>query len=204
VNVLIAGGTGELGLAVAERLAGDGHLPIVFGRSPTRAEKARQVLGERGIVLTGNVHDVASLATVITEAKRHGPVDAYIHNVGLGEIPERPLEHWNEEEFLAAVTNAERGLLTLLRLVQPQLVLMLFGNLALTPLPGRAAALTVRMSLIGLLRCWETERPGRRFTLVKMGKLHGHYHLASDLATEIVAAMVHGGSEVLIGDTYGV
>lgn len=204
MNVLIAGGTGHLGLALAELLIRDGHTPIVFGRSRERAERAQNLLGPRAVALTGDCHDATSVAAVVRAAKQHGLIDAYIHNAGLGDIPERPLEHWQEDAFLQAQLAAERGIVTLLRSAQPRTVLLLYGNLALTPLPGRSAALAARMALLGILRCWEAERPGRRFTLVKMGKRAGSFHSTEELSRAVIEALYQGGSEVLVGDSYGI
>jgi|BEDMetMinimDraft_2_1075160.scaffolds.fasta_scaffold09618_2 NAD(P)-dependent dehydrogenase (short-subunit alcohol dehydrogenase family) len=203
MNVLIAGGTGELGMALAEGLIARGHTPIVFGRSEERAERARARLGSKAVVLVGDGHDEDSVAQVVTEAKRLGDIDAFVHNAGFGDVPERLLEQWHLDTFLEAQMRSERALLALLRLAQPQVVLLLLGNLALTPVPGRAVALATRLAIIGILRTWETERPGRRFTLVKMGKREGRFHTAPELVPAILAALFSEEREITVGDTYG-
>jgi acyl transferase domain-containing protein/acyl carrier protein len=85
-TVLVTGGTGGLGAAVARRLAGDGaeHLLLISRRGPDApgAEALRAELSGRGTRVTIAACDVADRAALAELLDEH-PVDALVHAAGL-------------------------------------------------------------------------------------------------------------------------
>jgi gluconate 5-dehydrogenase len=82
--VLVTGGTGGLGLAMASALAGAGASVVLTGRSGRRAGSVAAGLpGAVGIEL--DVRDEASVARAVEEAwSRLGGIDMLVNNAGIG------------------------------------------------------------------------------------------------------------------------
>jgi NAD(P)-dependent dehydrogenase (short-subunit alcohol dehydrogenase family) len=84
--VLITGGTDGLGLALAERLAGEGASVAVCGRDPARVDAARTLLGQTGDEVLAQRADVTSPADldafVDAAMQRWGRIDGIVHNAG--------------------------------------------------------------------------------------------------------------------------
>ncbi|CAM3846072.1 SDR family NAD(P)-dependent oxidoreductase [Kibdelosporangium persicum] len=86
---LIAGGSGRMGLAIAEHLAASGatRIALVSRRGPAPGNETLRRLGERGaevLTLRADVADEPRMAQVIEEVNRHwGPVNGVVHAAGI-------------------------------------------------------------------------------------------------------------------------
>jgi NAD(P)-dependent dehydrogenase (short-subunit alcohol dehydrogenase family) len=105
--ILVTGATDGLGLALARRLASDGHEVLVHGRDRDRAEAAAGEVGAAGIHLA----DFSRLAEVRSLADELPALDVLVNNAGL-IAPERVVtEDGNELTF--QVNHLAHFLLTL-------------------------------------------------------------------------------------------
>ncbi|USI74949.1 SDR family NAD(P)-dependent oxidoreductase [Sphingomonas morindae] len=83
---LVVGGAKGIGLAIAERLAGEGALVFLTGRDEETVAAAATRIGRgaRGIVADASVpRDLARAVAVVKEA--HGRIDALVLNAGISE-----------------------------------------------------------------------------------------------------------------------
>jgi 3-oxoacyl-[acyl-carrier protein] reductase len=77
-NVLITGGSGGIGRAIAARFAADGDAVVVTGRDPDRLRRAANELGARGVVC--DAADPAQVAAL--RATLSGTLDVLVNNAG--------------------------------------------------------------------------------------------------------------------------
>lgn len=95
---LVTGGNGGLGLAMARGLAEAGARVAVTGRDETKNHQAEGALGDRGVVLRGDVTDenfVASSIRAVVE--QFGTLDVLVNNAGGfggGPVTALTLERW--------------------------------------------------------------------------------------------------------------
>jgi len=85
-TALITGGTANLGLAIAHRLAADGwDLILNYAHDGTRARHARQQLERSDVAvraIRADVTDAAEVARLFREATSAAPVDLLVNNAG--------------------------------------------------------------------------------------------------------------------------
>lgn len=83
-NVVITGGGAGLGLAIARRLARDGHRLFLLGRNAARVEQAAQELGGGALGLACNVADPDAVdAAFAAIGEACGRIDVLINNAGV-------------------------------------------------------------------------------------------------------------------------
>jgi NAD(P)-dependent dehydrogenase (short-subunit alcohol dehydrogenase family) len=81
--VAVVGGTGGLGLSAAHAILAAGGRVVAVGRDAARVETAKRSLGERAIVLQGDVCDSATSERVIATAiQEFGRFDGLYHVAG--------------------------------------------------------------------------------------------------------------------------
>jgi enoyl-[acyl-carrier protein] reductase III len=95
-SVLVTGGTRGIGLAIAQRLVGDGASRAVLGymRNDEAAESARAAVDAEVVLVRGEV----SKPSVIEQLASHGPYEVVVHNAATGVIRtalETEDRHWD-------------------------------------------------------------------------------------------------------------
>lgn len=89
-TVLITGGSGGLGLALARQLAREGARVAICGRDPESLERALASLAETGaevMAVPADVTDPASVGRLIESVRqRFGPIDVLVNNAGVIEV----------------------------------------------------------------------------------------------------------------------
>lgn len=81
-TILITGGTGDIGRAIARRLAGSGDVPVIASRDLARAQQiAEGIDGAEAVVL--DITDAASCERAVgTIVERHGRIDGLVCSAG--------------------------------------------------------------------------------------------------------------------------
>ena len=97
-TVLVTGGNGGLGIAMAKGLAAAGASIAVTGRDREKNERAREVLGADVLVLEADVTDEAAVSRAMDSVQEHfGGLDVLVNNAGSfagGPITQLKLEAW--------------------------------------------------------------------------------------------------------------
>jgi len=84
-TVLVTGGAGDIGRALARRFLAGGHRVVLFDRDGTALEGAARdiVDGDRLVCITGDVTDSASIGEAVTRAEAaFGPIGVLVNNAG--------------------------------------------------------------------------------------------------------------------------
>lgn len=88
VHIVITGGSGGIGAALARRYLGRGDFVTLIARDPAKLDQARadclRETGRAPAILTGDVTHAADLDSLLREADRARPVDILIANAGIG------------------------------------------------------------------------------------------------------------------------
>ncbi len=96
--VLITGGAGGIGSALARRLVGRGDSVALFGRRAEAVETLAAELGEAALAISGDAGSVEDLDRAVSMAvERFGRLDGLAHCVG--SIRLKPLHLTTPEEF---------------------------------------------------------------------------------------------------------
>ena len=86
-RALVTGGSGDIGRAIARRLARDGwHVVVHANRNPERARQAVEEIaagGHRAEACTFDVTDAAWTTTALTALLASGPLQGIVHNAGI-------------------------------------------------------------------------------------------------------------------------
>jgi NAD(P)-dependent dehydrogenase (short-subunit alcohol dehydrogenase family) len=91
-RVLITGSTDGLGLMAAQLLLDEGHDVTFHARSAARADDLRRGEPRAKSVLVGDLASLAQTRDVAGQANALGPLDAVIHNAGVGYRQPRRIE----------------------------------------------------------------------------------------------------------------
>lgn len=122
--VLVAGGTGALGGAVAQAFLDEGAQVVVTYRSPTELEALRDAAGAQAARLDAHQVDVtddaAAASLVATIVHRHGRLDALVNAVG-GYTGGTPLWDTQAADFDRMIALNLRSGYALARAVVPAL-----------------------------------------------------------------------------------
>src|SRR4051794_22967994 len=101
-TAIVTGGASGIGLAIAERLAADGHAVAVFDLNGEAGEQAAEKIAASGGTAIGvrvDVSDRASIDAGVAEVHdRLGPALVLVNNAGLdgfGPFLKITLEEWN-------------------------------------------------------------------------------------------------------------
>ena len=83
-RVFITGSSTGLGLMAGQLLIEQGHEVVLHGRTRDRADDARTAAPDACGVVVGDLAMLVGMRQVAEEASRLGPLDAVIHNAGIG------------------------------------------------------------------------------------------------------------------------
>ncbi len=131
-RILLAGASSGIGLALAHRLAGDGHrLALLARRRAALAELARALPGgdERHAAVPADVLDPRAVEAAISEAEaRLGPVDTLVYSAGSAVF--LPIEETTGEVWSEMMGANLTGLFHVVRAVVPRFRLLGHGHIA--------------------------------------------------------------------------
>jgi NAD(P)-dependent dehydrogenase (short-subunit alcohol dehydrogenase family) len=83
-RVFITGSADGLGRAAAETLLGEGHQVVVHARSAERLARVGALVDRGASAVVGDLADLDQTRAVADQVNRLGPLDAAIHNAGVG------------------------------------------------------------------------------------------------------------------------
>lgn len=116
LNVLVAGGSGASGIAVARALRGAGHAVFTVGSDAARIAAAAAAAGEGVVPLTCDLADPAAVAALRADLAGRGVrLDGVIHLVGgwrgAKGIADQPDEDWDflERNAVTTLRNVSRA-----------------------------------------------------------------------------------------------
>ncbi|MEV8041457.1 SDR family NAD(P)-dependent oxidoreductase [Arthrobacter sp. NPDC080082] len=116
LNVLVAGGSGASGIAVARALRGAGHAVFTVGSDAARITAAAAAAGEGVVPLTCDLADPAAVAALREDLAGRGVrLDGVIHLVGgwrgAKGIADQPDEDWDflERNAVTTLRNVSRA-----------------------------------------------------------------------------------------------
>jgi NAD(P)-dependent dehydrogenase (short-subunit alcohol dehydrogenase family) len=79
----ITGSTDGIGRAAAQVLLADGHRVLVHARSRERGEPVAKALGGDVALVVGDLARIDDVRRLADQARKHGPIDAWVHNAGV-------------------------------------------------------------------------------------------------------------------------
>jgi NAD(P)-dependent dehydrogenase (short-subunit alcohol dehydrogenase family) len=150
---LITGGTDGLGLALAQRLVGDGGHVAVCGRDGDRLARAQDILGADAFCSQTDVTDGAQLDAFVDAAlARFGRLDGLVNNAGqtaATSIADSSDEQWRRDYELKVVSalHLARAVLPALEATQGAIINVLA---ILARAPGASTTPTSASRLAGL------------------------------------------------------
>jgi beta-ketoacyl ACP reductase len=161
-SVLVTGGNRGIGLAVARRLAADGHQVSVTHRSSGAPE------GFFGVEC--DVTDYAAVDAAFTAVEEHqGPVEVLVANAGI--TSDMLIMRMSEEQFYKVIDANLTGVFRVAKRASRNMVKKRFGRfifmgsvVGLTGLPGQANYAASKAGLVGMARSLTRELGSRSIT----------------------------------------
>lgn len=119
--VLITGAAAGIGRATALLVQARGAIPVCVDLPSPALQALREALGERALVLEGDVTDAARMAAVIDEAvERFGGLDVVVANAGIERVA--PIWVMPPEEFEGVLDVNIRGVYRTIRPALPHVM----------------------------------------------------------------------------------
>lgn len=117
--ILITGGTGAIGTALAEEFAAAGDVIVAYN---TRKEEAERLAGRVGFAaLRVDVSDAGSVNAAVSEIlRRYGHIDVLVNNAGISLI--KPFLDTSYEEWRRVIDVDLTGVFNVTRAVAPSMV----------------------------------------------------------------------------------
>jgi beta-ketoacyl ACP reductase len=161
-SVLVTGGNRGIGLAVARRLAADGHKVAVTHRSSGAPE------GLLGVECDVTDNDAVDAAFTIVE-EQQGPVEVLVANAGV--TSDMLIMRMSEEQFLKVIDANLTGVFRVAKRASRNMIKKRFGRfifmgsvVGLTGLPGQANYAASKAGLVGMARSLTRELGSRSIT----------------------------------------
>ncbi|MCR9142747.1 MAG: SDR family oxidoreductase [bacterium] len=158
---LVTGGGSGIGRASAERLAADGALVVVAGRSE---DQLKEVAAGHGNIdyIVADVSDRAQVAALIDGVvKKHGRLDILFNNAGVAKF--LPLEQLDGAHYEEQFNINVRGLIDVTQLALPHLKKnggVILNNASVVgddPMPNGSVYSATKAAVIALGRSWAKE-----------------------------------------------
>ncbi|MDX2378877.1 MAG: SDR family oxidoreductase [Acidimicrobiia bacterium] len=163
--VVITGGSGGIGLAIADAYQREGASVVLFARDPESLSAANRRLGNRALTVQGDVTDGDDLARLFaTTAERFPSVDVLVANAG--GINFTPLGQTTEADFDTASDLNFKAVFFTVQAAVPSLAdgasVIVTGNaLASTPVVGPSVAIAAKAAVRSLAQTFAVELASR-------------------------------------------
>ena len=158
LHILIPGGTGGIGLALARRLVASGHVVGLFARDEGRLSEAVRELGPAAIAIPGNALDELDCQRAVeTMIQQVGSLDGVAH--AIGSIILRPLHLTKVEDLQSAFDVNVKSLFQVLKAALKPMMerkagsIVAFGSVAgQIGLSNHEAIAAAKAGVAGLIR----------------------------------------------------
>jgi NAD(P)-dependent dehydrogenase (short-subunit alcohol dehydrogenase family) len=84
VRVFVSGSSTGLGLLAGKEMMAAGHHVVFHARDAARAEDLRRDVPQPTSIVTGDLSTIRGALEIANQVNTHGPLDAVIHNAGVG------------------------------------------------------------------------------------------------------------------------
>lgn len=170
---LVTGGSRGIGLAVAERLAGDGAGVVICARNIDRAKTAAAQLKDRGLDVEAFQADVAdsdSVAKLVKEVlSRHSRIDILVNNAGV--TADALLLRMSDQQWNSVIKTNLTGVFHCTKLVARTMLKQRWGRIVnvssivgVVGNPGQANYAASKAGIIGFTKSIASELASRNIT----------------------------------------
>ncbi len=170
---LVTGGSRGIGLAVAERLAGDGAGVVICARNIERASAAAAQLKDRGLDVEAFQADVAdrdSVASLVKEVlSLHSRIDILVNNAGV--TADALLLRMSEQQWNSVIQTNLTGVFHCTKLVAKTMLKQRWGRIVnvssivgVVGNPGQANYAASKAGIIGFTKSIASELASRNIT----------------------------------------
>ncbi|MBL8230362.1 MAG: glucose 1-dehydrogenase [Bryobacterales bacterium] len=159
---VITGGNSGIGFATAEAFLREGAFVAVFGRDAKTLAEAQAKLGERALVVAGDVTKAADLERLYREVQEKfgRGVDIVVANAGIA--PARPMELVDDEHFDKQIAINVKGLFFTVQKALPYLrpgasVILVSSAVNVLGLPGMSVYSATKAAVRSFARSMSAE-----------------------------------------------
>lgn len=157
-TALVTGGSGGVGAAIAESLAGEGCRVVVHGRRrETAAAQAELIVGQGGdaVAVSGDLGDTGETAAMLAEVDAAGPVDVLVANAG--PFAEHTFDEATDQAWLGSFEDNVLSVVRCARALVPGMrergwgrVITVSTRGAITPLPNMTDYSAAKAAVVNL------------------------------------------------------
>lgn len=171
--VLVTGGSGEIGQAICQRLANDGHHIIVHAnQNPAKAQLlARQIIDQGGSAqaIQFDITDFAQTSGILTELTQNHPIQILVHNAGIHQ--DAPLAGMSKQQWDDVVNVSLHGFFNVTQPIMLPMMKIRWGRViaissiaGITGNRGQANYAAAKSGLIGACKSLSIELASRGIT----------------------------------------
>ena len=170
-TALILGGTKGLGFSCARELARAGVRIAINGRNEKEGRAAVAELGDRAVLVQGDLADSGQPANIIAEAQRAiSPIHILVTNAGgppPGQFNEHAIDVWRRAIDLNMLSAVEAVQILLPGMMQAKFgrIINITSFVVKEPYPNMALANSVRVGLTGAMSTLAREVAGQGITV---------------------------------------
>jgi NAD(P)-dependent dehydrogenase (short-subunit alcohol dehydrogenase family) len=158
---VISGGTTGIGLAIAQRFAGEGARVFIFGRRKIQLDEALQQIGHNVTAIQADAADLEDLDRVAARVKSEaGTVDVIVANAGFTE--QGLLDSLTPQHFDKTFNLMARGPVFLVQKLLPMMtrggsIILVSSAMHVMGIPGHTAYAATKAAVRSYARTWAAE-----------------------------------------------
>ncbi|MDM0090508.1 MULTISPECIES: SDR family oxidoreductase [unclassified Variovorax] len=160
-TAVISGGTGGIGLAIAQRFAAEGAHVVIFGRRQAQLDEAAARIGRNVTAIQADAAKLEDLERVASVVKvQRGVVDVIVSNAAL--VEQVPLEAVTPEHFDRTFDLNARAPVFLVQKLLPLMtgggsIILVASAMHLMGIPGHTTYAATKAALRSYARTWAAE-----------------------------------------------